>query len=51
MTVFYRSDTTNYQATLELDEPDWNGRAFDRLSISSKYRKVDLKEFMNSLLR
>ena len=51
MTVFYRSDTKNYHATLELDEPDWNGRAFDRLSISSKYRKVDLKEFMNSLLR
>lgn len=48
MTVFYRSDKRNYQATLELDEPEWEGRPFDRLSISSKYRKVDLKEFMTS---
>lgn len=48
MTVFYRSDKKNIQATLELDEPDWKGKPFDRISLGSKYRKVDLKDFMTS---
>lgn len=48
LTFFYRSDKRNYQATLELDDPDWSGRPFERITLSSKYRRVDFKDFMRS---
>lgn len=48
MGVFYRSDDRNYQATLELDDPVWDGKPFDRIKLNDKYRKVELKDFMKT---
>ena len=48
LTVIYRSDKKNIQGVLEFDEPDFEGRPFDRIKLNSKYRKVDLKDFLKS---
>ncbi len=48
LSLSYKSDTKNFQATLQLDNPVWDGNPFDRIKLNSKYRKVDLKDFMKS---
>lgn len=48
LSLLYKSETKNYQATLELDDPVWEGNPFDRIKLNSKFRKVDLKEFLKS---
>lgn len=48
LNFFYRSEKKNYQATLELDDPVWDEKPFDRISLNSKYRKVELQEFLKT---
>lgn len=46
--LFYKSDKRNFEATLELDEPEWEGNSFERISLNKKFRRVELQEFMKS---
>lgn len=48
LSLFYRSEKKNIQATLEFDTPEWSARSFDRISLNSKYRKVELTDFLKS---
>lgn len=49
MAFLYRSDKKNVQATLEFDLPDWESKPFDRISLNSKYRKLELTDFLKSI--
>ncbi len=48
MQFLYRSEKKNIQATLEFDDPEWKGKPFDRIKLNSKYKRVDLKDFLKS---
>lgn len=48
MTFFYRSEKKIIQADLEFDLPNWEPKPFDRISLNSKYRKVELTDFLKS---
>ena len=48
MSFLYQSEKKNIKATLEFDEPDWEGRPFDRIKLNSKYKRVELKDFLKS---
>lgn len=48
LSFFYRSDKKILQATLEFNLPVWSAKPLDRISLGSKYRKVELKDFLKS---
>ncbi len=44
----YESEKKNYRAVLELDEPQWDGKGFDRIKLASKYKKLPFDKFIKS---
>lgn len=48
LSFLYQSEKKNIQATFEFDEPDWEGRPFDPIKLNSKYKRVELKDFLKS---
>lgn len=44
----YQSDRKNLRAVMEFNEPDWTGKPMDKIKLGSKYRRVDLHEFLHS---
>lgn len=42
------SPTRNMSATIEFNEPEWNGNLMNPLKLTNKYTKVTIQQFMNS---
>lgn len=45
ITVNYQNGEKTIQATLELSEPEWDGKGFDALKNVEKYQKLPLSDF------
>lgn len=42
----YRSDTKNYYAELQLDNPDWDAQGFEPFKMNGKYSEVSLDQLL-----
>lgn len=48
MEFVYQSEKRNYRATLELDEPQYEGGEMTPIKINDRYRRLDFGDFMKS---
>lgn len=44
----YISEKKKYQAILELNAPEWEGKGFDAIRINSRFRKLPFDKFIKS---